>query len=73
MGNFINWYISKLHRAAHQDARLSVTFLRTVNMVATPAALLAPGVMLRVLRGNLRRGTRKPAARVAVAPVPVHS
>ena len=55
MGQFLNWYVGKLHIAARQDASLSVTFLRVANMEAPPTSLLHPRVMLRVIRGNLAR------------------
>jgi len=52
MGEFMNWYIGKLHIAAHSDAELSVAFLRVVNMIAPPTAILHPHIMLR---GNVAR------------------
>jgi 2-polyprenyl-6-methoxyphenol hydroxylase-like FAD-dependent oxidoreductase len=78
MGQFINWYIGKLHIAAREDAALSIAFLRVVNMIASPASLLHPRISLRVLRGNLRPraattpgtgaiGTAPATARVEVA------
>ena len=70
MGQFINWYIGKLHIAAREDAALSIAFLRVVNMIASPASLLHPRISLRVLRGNLRprAATTPGTGMVATAP-----
>jgi 2-polyprenyl-6-methoxyphenol hydroxylase-like FAD-dependent oxidoreductase len=70
MGQFMNWYIGKLHIAAHSDAELSVAFLRVVNMMAPPTGILHPRIMLRVLRGNVaRRPTTLSLRAAAHAPV----
>ena len=53
-GDFINWYLSKLHRAAHRDPALSLAFLKVTNLVAPPPSVLHPRIALRVLMGNLR-------------------
>lgn len=53
MTNFINWYLGKLHHAAHHDAKVSVAFLKVVNLLAPPPSIMQPGIMLRVLWGNL--------------------
>jgi hypothetical protein len=63
MVNFFNWYIAKLHRAAHGDPDLSLAFHKVTNLVAPPTTLLSPGILWRVLRGNLafRRPERRPS------------
>ncbi len=53
MTKFINWYVSKLHHAASQDATLSVAFLKVINLLAPPHSILQPQLAWRVLRGNL--------------------
>ncbi len=53
MTRFINWYIGKLHRAAHHDATLSFAFLKVANLIAPPPSILHPRIVWRVLRGNL--------------------
>jgi 2-polyprenyl-6-methoxyphenol hydroxylase-like FAD-dependent oxidoreductase len=58
MIRFLNWYIGKLHRAAHADARLSIAFLKVINMVAPPPTILHPRIVWRVLQGNLWPGRR---------------
>lgn len=55
MVKFLNWYIARLHRAAHRDPALALAFHKVANLVAPPPSLLAPGVAWRVLRGNLAR------------------
>jgi 2-polyprenyl-6-methoxyphenol hydroxylase-like FAD-dependent oxidoreductase len=59
---FINWYMGKLHRAAHSDPVVAMSFYRVANLLAPPPSVMAPGVAWRVLKGNLRR---KPAAQMA--------
>ncbi len=53
MIRFLNWYIGKLHGAAHADAHLSIAFLKVINMVAPPPTILHPRIVWRVLQGNL--------------------
>ena len=50
----INWYMERLHRAAHHDEQLALAFHQVGNLVAPPAGLLHPRQAFRVLRGNLR-------------------
>ncbi len=52
--SFINWYISKLHKAAHHDSQAAVAFLKVANLLAPPPSILYPRVAMRVLMGNLR-------------------
>ena len=58
MARFVNWYVARLHQAAHTDARLTQAFLRVTNLLDPPASLLAPAVAWRVFRGNLRLATQ---------------
>ncbi len=55
---FVNWYVSKLHRAAHRDPELSKAFMNVANLVAAPPSVMHPRLALRVLLGNLPRGRR---------------
>jgi hypothetical protein len=50
---FINWYIGKLHMAARNDAVLANAFLKVANLVMSPAGLLHPSIIARVLWGNI--------------------
>jgi 2-polyprenyl-6-methoxyphenol hydroxylase-like FAD-dependent oxidoreductase len=62
MVNFLNWYVAKLHRAAHRDPALALAFHKVSNLIALPPSLLAPGIAWRVLRGNLAaRPTARPS------------
>jgi 2-polyprenyl-6-methoxyphenol hydroxylase-like FAD-dependent oxidoreductase len=54
MTRFVNWYVGKLHHAAHHDAEVSVAFLKVVNLLASPPSIMQPAIMWRVLRGNLQ-------------------
>jgi hypothetical protein len=55
---FINWYIGKLHMAARSDAALANAFLKVANLTMSPAGLLHPSVVLRVLCGNIKQRSR---------------
>jgi 2-polyprenyl-6-methoxyphenol hydroxylase-like FAD-dependent oxidoreductase len=59
--NFINWYMSKLHQAAHHDPVPALAFHRVANLLAPPPSVMSPRVALRVLWGNLRP-RRQPAS-----------
>ena len=50
--NFVNWYIAKLHKAAHKDAELTVAFLKVANLLAPPPSVMHPRLAWRVLMGN---------------------
>ncbi|MGF6779751.1 FAD-dependent oxidoreductase [Paraburkholderia sp. GAS334] len=54
MLRFINWYIGKLHLAATRDSTLATAFLKVVNLMIPPPALLNPAIVWRVWRGNRR-------------------
>lgn len=70
MTRFTNWYLVRLHRAAHHDATVSVAFLKVMNMLEPPASLMRPGILWPVLRRNLRpRPDRPQAHQAAVAAV----
>jgi 2-polyprenyl-6-methoxyphenol hydroxylase-like FAD-dependent oxidoreductase len=50
----INWYMAKLHKAAHADAEAALAFHKVGNLLAPPPSVMYPRVALRVLWGNLR-------------------
>jgi len=54
---FINWYMSKVHKAAHTDPVPALAFHKVANLLAPPPSIMAPRIALRVLRANLRRNT----------------
>ena len=55
---FLNWYGGKLHVAAHNDAAVSIAFLKVINMVAPPTTLMRPGMIWRVFKGNVQTSRR---------------
>lgn len=59
-GDFINWYLGKVHIAARRDPSVSLAFHKVANLLADPPSLLSPGVALRVAKGNV--GVRRKAA-----------
>lgn len=62
---FVNAYVHRLHVAAVADPVLGAAFLRVLNLVDPPTRLLAPGIVLRVLRGSVGRRAAGPAAAAA--------
>lgn len=59
-GDFINWYLGKVHIAARRDPAVSFAFHSVANLLAEPPSLLHPSVAFRVIKGNV--GARRPAA-----------
>lgn len=47
----VNAYVGRLHASATADPVLGTAFLRVINLIDPPTKLLAPGIVLRVLRG----------------------
>jgi 2-polyprenyl-6-methoxyphenol hydroxylase-like FAD-dependent oxidoreductase len=52
--SFVNWYMSKLHRAAHHDPVVALAFHKVGNLLAPPPSVMRPRIAARVLWGNLR-------------------
>ena len=52
--DFVNWYLSKLHKAAHRDPVAALAFLRVANLLAPPPSVMHPKIALRVLMAHLR-------------------
>lgn len=50
--NFVNWYMSKLHRAAHKDAQLALAFHNVANLLAPPPSVMHPRLAMRVFFGG---------------------
>ena len=50
--NFINWYMSKLHKTAHVDPLAALAFFRVANLLAPPSSVLHPKIAWRVLIGG---------------------
>jgi hypothetical protein len=51
----VNAYLERLHVAAEHDPVVGRAFLRVVNLLDRPGRLLAPALVLRVLRGVAHR------------------
>lgn len=45
---FLNWYITRPHRAARCDAQVSIAFLKVINMLVPPPSILHPRILWRV-------------------------
>lgn len=54
--DLLNRYVAMVHRATQRDPEVTRAFLRVMNLLAPPASLLAPGILLRVLRAAAGRG-----------------
>jgi 2-polyprenyl-6-methoxyphenol hydroxylase-like FAD-dependent oxidoreductase len=50
--NFVNWYMSKLHKAAHTDPVPALAFFHVANLLAPPPSVLHPRVAWRVFLRN---------------------
>jgi hypothetical protein len=53
--SFVNWYMSKLHKAAHTDRVPAMAFFQVANLLAPPPSVMRPAVVMRVIQGNLGR------------------
>lgn len=62
MVRFLNWYLGKVHIAAHHDAQVSIAFLKVINMIAPPPSIMHPYIVRRVIKGNLWASRRKDSA-----------
>jgi 2-polyprenyl-6-methoxyphenol hydroxylase-like FAD-dependent oxidoreductase len=51
--DFINWYLTKLHKTAHTDATATHAFLRVAQLIDPPPAIFAPKIAFRVLKHSL--------------------
>ena len=58
VGQFMNWYIGKVHRAAAIDPAVGCAFLRVTNLISPPTQLFSPATVSRVVIGALRRRHR---------------
>ena len=56
---FVNWYISKLHKAAHADPVAALAFHKVGNLLAPPPSIMHPRIVVRVLLENLRPNATK--------------
>jgi 2-polyprenyl-6-methoxyphenol hydroxylase-like FAD-dependent oxidoreductase len=64
---FVNWYVSRLLRASHRNAALSLAFHRVGNLLAPPETLFAPRTAGRVLLHGVLAG--RPRSSVLAAEI----
>ncbi len=53
--DFINSYVSRVHRASHSDPVVCKAFLEVMNLLKPPSSLMAPQIMMRVMRQTRSR------------------
>jgi 2-polyprenyl-6-methoxyphenol hydroxylase-like FAD-dependent oxidoreductase len=66
----INWYMSKVHKCAHNDAVVSRAFMRVAQLLDAPGTLMTPGMLWRVFTAkapNRRRFSPSVAANEIVS------
>lgn len=65
--DLLNRYVAMVHRATQSDPEVTHAFLQVMNLLAPPSSLMAPAMVLRVLRAaagrrSARRAPSRPAA-----------
>ncbi len=65
--DFINRYVTKVHRATLHDEVVGLAFLRVMNLMAPPPSLFHPKILWRVLRGNNGRSQLVPSLQPVVS------
>jgi 2-polyprenyl-6-methoxyphenol hydroxylase-like FAD-dependent oxidoreductase len=66
--DLLNAYSTLLHRATHSDAVVYQAFLNVMGLLAPPASLFAPNILLRVLRAGRSKPEAAPALHLQPAP-----
>lgn len=51
----VNWYMSKLHRAAHHDPIVSIAFLKVINLIEQPQSVMRLSILWRVFKHHVRQ------------------
>jgi 2-polyprenyl-6-methoxyphenol hydroxylase-like FAD-dependent oxidoreductase len=69
--DLINWYISNVHRRAHNDQLVSLAFCKVAQLLAAPSTLVHPSILWRVLADIIIRKLRSDgeSARSRLTPV----
>jgi 2-polyprenyl-6-methoxyphenol hydroxylase-like FAD-dependent oxidoreductase len=65
-GKMINWYMVRLHRAAHVDPVCAIAFHKVSNLLAAPPTVMSPRIAMRVLGRNLAGGNGRVVEEPAV-------
>jgi hypothetical protein len=59
LGNFINWYLSNVHKCAHSDPSVAVAFCHVAQLLAAPSSLMRPRILLPVLADAVIRKLKR--------------
>jgi 2-polyprenyl-6-methoxyphenol hydroxylase-like FAD-dependent oxidoreductase len=71
----LQWYMRRVTRATHRDARVTDQFYRVINFLDPPASLFRPRILAEVLRGGPAAATTpfiRPDTRLGPKP-PAHA
>jgi hypothetical protein len=49
--DFINAYVTQVHRCSHHDPVVGAAFLRAMNLIEAPTSLFHPRILWRICRG----------------------
>lgn len=58
----LDQYFTSLKKVSQHDAVVALAFIKVAQLLAPPAALLRPNIVVRVLLGGWRRGQKKAAS-----------
>jgi 2-polyprenyl-6-methoxyphenol hydroxylase-like FAD-dependent oxidoreductase len=64
----LNRYVAQVHRATLVDPEVGRAFAKVMNLLAPPTSLMAPGMLVRVLRANRSAGRKPQPVAPAAAP-----
>jgi 2-polyprenyl-6-methoxyphenol hydroxylase-like FAD-dependent oxidoreductase len=67
--DLLNRYVARVHRATLVDPEVGRAFARVMNLMAPPTSLMAPGMLVRVLRANRSAGRKPQRAQATTAAV----
>ena len=68
--DLLNRYVAAVHRATLVDVEVCRAFLKVMNLIEPPASLMAPRILIRVLRANRqlnRQASQQPDKALAAA------
>lgn len=66
MMQFVSWYFARVTRAAQRDDAIARLFHGVINMMVSPAEMMAPAMMVRVLWNSRHRQKAETGRRVAL-------
>jgi 2-polyprenyl-6-methoxyphenol hydroxylase-like FAD-dependent oxidoreductase len=65
--DFINRYVTKVHRATLEDEVVCLAFLKVMNLMAPPSSLFHPRILWRVLKPRLAKKRPERIRQVAIS------